>query len=104
MIHIGQTVSPMPKILALLKPGDVVTHTYAPEPNSILDSSGRVVAEARKRGIWFDVGVGRNGHLWWDVVDRAFKQGFVPYTVSTDWTPEGRAGGVVDFPNCLSML
>jgi dihydroorotase len=107
MIHIGQTVSPMPKILALLKPGDVVTHTYAPEPNGILDGSGRVlpeVWEARKRGIWFDVGVGRNGHLWWDIAERALKQDFAPDTISTDWTPEGRAGGVVDLPNCLSMF
>src|SRR5207247_2048695 len=41
MIHIGQTVSSMPKILALLKRGDIVTHMYAPEPNSILDGNGR---------------------------------------------------------------
>ncbi len=79
MIHIGQTVSPMPKILELLKRGDIVTHMYAPEPNGILDDSGRVLPEvlaARKRGIWFDVGNGRNGHLWWDVAERAMKQGF----------------------------
>ena len=107
MIHIGQTVSSMPKILALLKPGDIVTHMYAPEPNSILDGNGRLfpeVLEARKRGIWFDVGNGRNGHLWWDVAERAMKQGFLPDTISTDWTPDGRAGGVVDFPNCLSKF
>jgi dihydroorotase len=107
MIHIGQTVSSMSKIVALLKRGDVVTHMYAPEPNSILDGSGRVlpeVIEARKRGVWFDVGNGRGGHLWWDVAERAMKQGFVPDTMSTDWTPEGRKMGVVDFPNCLSKL
>ena len=97
----------MPKILALLKPGDIVTHMYAPEPNGILDGNGRLfpeVLEARKRGIWFDVGNGRNGHIWWDVAERAMKQGFVPDTVSTDWTPEGRTTGVVDFPNCLSKF
>lgn len=64
----------------------------------------RQVLEARKRGIWFDVGNGRNGHIWWDVAERAMKQGFVPDTVSTDWTPEGRTTGVVDFPNCLSKF
>src|SRR5256885_31577 len=107
MIHIGQTVSSMPKILALLKRGDVVTHMYAPEPNSILDGNGRLfpeVVEARRRGIWFDVGNGRNGHLWWDVAERALKQGFMPDTISTDWTTEGRASGVIDFPNCLSKF
>jgi len=107
MIHIGQTVSSMPKILALLKRGDIVTHMYAPEPNSILDGNGRLfpeVAEARRRGIWFDVGNGRNGHLWWDVAQRALKQGFMPDTISTDWTTEGRVSGVIDFPNCLSKF
>src|SRR5262245_16102167 len=35
MIHMGQTFSPMPKLLPLLKRGDVVTHMFAPPPNSI---------------------------------------------------------------------
>jgi dihydroorotase len=30
MIHMGDTVSPLPDLLALLKPGDIVTHLYAP--------------------------------------------------------------------------
>jgi dihydroorotase len=107
MIHMGQTVSPMPKILALLKRGDIVTHMYAPEPHSILDDSGRILPEvvaARKRGIWFDVGNGRNGHLWWNVAERAMKQGFAPDTISTDWTVDGRKAQVFDFPNCLSKF
>ncbi len=56
MIHMGQTVSPLPKVLALLKRGDVVTHMYAPPPNGILDEDGRLLPEvlaARRRGVWF---------------------------------------------------
>jgi dihydroorotase len=107
MIHMGQTVSTMPKILALLKRGDIVTHMYSPEPNSILDGKGKVLPEvraARKRGIWFDVGNGRVGHLWWDVAERAIKQGFLPDTISTDWTVDGRTNQVFDLPNCLSKF
>ena len=37
MIHMGQTVSALPDILAVLKPGDIVTHVYAPPPNGIFD-------------------------------------------------------------------
>jgi len=62
MIHMGQTVSPLPKLLALLKPGDVVTHMFAPPPNSIIDDHGRILPEviaARRRGVWFDLGNGR---------------------------------------------
>ena len=107
MIHMGQQVSSMARVLALLKPGDVVTHMYAPEPNSILDGNGRVMGEvraARKRGIIFDVGNGRNGHLWWNVADRAIQQGFLPDTISTDWTPDGRTSQVFNLPNCMSKF
>ena len=105
MIHMGQTVSPLPKLLGLLKPGDIVTHMYAPPPNSIVDDSGKLLPEvmaARKRGVRFDVGNGRTGHLRWDIADKVMKTGFLPDTFSTDWTPEGRTGQMIDFPNVMS--
>jgi dihydroorotase len=107
MIHIGQSVSPLRAILPLLKRGDIVTHMYAPAPNGILDDHGRVLPDvlaARRRGIWFDFGNGRSGHVTWEVAERAMQQGFAPDTLSTDWTPQGRAGGVIDFPNVLSKF
>ena len=107
MIHIGQSVSPMRAILPLLKRGDIVTHMYAPPPNSILDDQGRLipdVAAARRRGIIFDFGNGVSGHFNWDMVERATKQGFWPDTLSTDWNAMSRTTGVVDFPNVMSKL
>ena len=107
MIHLGQPDAPLPKILALLKRGDIVTHMYAPAPNGILDDNGRLLPEvlaARRRGVWFDVGNGTTGHITWDQAERAIKQGFLPHTISTDWTPAGRAGGVVDLPNVMSKF
>jgi len=107
MIHIGQSVSPMRAILPLLKRGDIVTHMYAPPPNSILDDQGRLipdVAAARRRGVIFDFGNGVSGHFNWDMVDRATKQGFWPDTLSTDWNTMSRTTGVVDFPNVMSKL
>jgi dihydroorotase len=107
MIHIGQSVSPMRAILALLKRGDIVTHMYAPPPNSILDDHGRLlpeVAAARRRGVIFDFGNGSSGHFNWDMLDRATKQGFWPDTLSTDWTATARSTGVVDFPNVMSKF
>jgi dihydroorotase len=107
MIHMGQTMSPIGKLMDLLKPGDVVTHMFAPPPNSIVDDNGRLVPEvlaARRRGIWFDLGNGRTGHLRWDMVDRVMKEGFWPDTFSTDWTAEGRTSQVIDFPNVISKF
>jgi dihydroorotase len=107
MIHMGQTISPLPTLLELLKPGDIVTHMFAPPPNGILDDGGRILPEvlaARRRGIWFDVGNGRTRHMRWDIVERVMSAGFWPDTFSTDWTPEGRTEQVLDFPNVMSKF
>ena len=107
MIHMGQTMSPLPKLFDLLKRGDIVTHMFAPPPNSIIDEKGKIlpaVLAARKRGVWFDVGNGVNGHVRWDVVETVMKEKFWPDTISTDWNTMSRTTGVVDFPNCMSKL
>ena len=107
MIHIGQTVSPLGKLLELLKKGDIVTHLFAPPPNAIIDEANRILPEvlaARRRGVWFDVGNGRTGHMRWDTVGAIMRAGFWPDTISTDWNVNSRTGGVVDFPNCMSKL
>ena len=49
MIHMGQTMSPLPKIMDLLKPGDIVTHMFAPPPNSIIDENGTHPARSAGR-------------------------------------------------------
>jgi dihydroorotase len=107
MIHMGQTVSPLPKLLALLKPGDIVTHMFAPPPNSIIDDTGHILPEvtaARRRGVRFDLGNGRTGHLRWDIADSVLKAGFLPDTFSTDWTLEGRTAQIINFPNVMSKF
>src|SRR5579885_2395297 len=107
MIHMGQTMSPLPKLLALLKPGDVVTHLFAPPPNSIIDEAGHILPEvraARKRGVRFDLGNGRTGHLRWDIADGVLREGFFPDTFSTDGTPEARTAQVINFPNVMSKF
>jgi dihydroorotase len=107
MVHIGDTRSPLPDILALLREGDIVTHVYSPPPNGILDANGKVlpqVREARRRGILFDVGNGRNGHITWEVAERALQQDFLPDTISSDLNGAGLTDQVFDFPNVLSKF
>ena len=105
MVHVGNTASPLPVLLALLRPGDIVTHMYAPAPHGMLDDNGRVlpeVREARRRGVLFDFGSGRTEHWTWDVAERALAQDFTPDTISSDSTFDGRTNQVFNFPNVLS--
>jgi dihydroorotase len=108
MVHIGQSYSPLPAILSLLKRGDIVTHIYAPGPNGSLDDSGHILPEvlaARRRGVLFDFGNGTLDHFNWDVFSRAVKQGFIPDTISTDWVGAvSRTTNVVDLPNVMSKF
>jgi dihydroorotase len=105
MIHMGQTISPLPLLINQLKRGDIVTHMFAPPPNSIIDDNGRILPEvlaARRRGVWFDVGNGQAGHMRWDTVAAIMKAGFWPDSFSTDWNTNAHMTGVIDLPNCMS--
>lgn len=107
MIHVGDTAAPLPQLLQLLRPGDIVTHMYAPTPNGILDANGRLLPEviqARANGIRFDFGNGLNEHWAWEVAEKALMQDFAPDTISSDLNVPGRAAQVFDFPNVLSKF
>ena len=108
MIHMGQTATPMSTLVGGLKPGDIVTHMFAPPPSSIIDDANRILPEvlaARRRGVWFDVANGRTGHLRWDTFDRIIEAGFWPDTISTDGNTTSRSvETVIDLPNVLSKF
>lgn len=73
-------------ILAVMRPGDVYTHTYMGiGPKTIL-KNGKIiesVLKAREGGIYFDSGGGsRNFNM--KILSSAFDQGFYPDFISTD--------------------
>jgi dihydroorotase len=107
MIHMGQTVSPLPDILAILKSGDIVTHMYAPPPNGIFGADGKVipaVTDARKRGVWFDFGNGRVDHWTWAIAEHAMQERVYPDTFSTDWGQAARTDQVFNFGTVMSKF
>src|SRR5256714_2995757 len=72
-------------ILKKMRPGDIHTHVFAQQFPIIL-SDGKlnpIMAEARARGVIFDVGHGA-GSFWFRNAVPAVKQGFVPDSMSTD--------------------
>lgn len=106
IVHVNNPPAEYSDVLALLRPGDIVSHFFHGRGSGILDNSGRIKAavhEARRRGIVFDVAHGRN-HVNFPVVRRAFEEGFYPDTISSDLTRPGRAGVVKDLPTTLSKF
>jgi dihydroorotase len=106
MIHIGASYTPLPEFLALLKKGDVVTHSFNSHAHGLLDPSGQLLREvraARERGVWFDVGHGA-GSFSFDVVEKCLKQDFPPDTISSDLYSANLHGPVYDLPTTLSKF
>ena len=88
MLHLGGTSISVAERLNMLRPGDVLTHSfrYSPGGNGILDSEGNVLQEAwaaKERGVVFDVGHGK-GSFSFETMERAMSQGFLPDTISSD--------------------
>jgi dihydroorotase len=72
-------------ILKKMRPGDIHTHVFAQQFPIILPDGklNPIMAEARARGVIFDVGHGA-GSFWFRNAVPAAKQGFVPDSMSTD--------------------
>jgi len=72
-------------ILKKMRPGDIHTHVFAQQFPIILPDGkvNPILAEARARGVIFDVGHGA-GRFWFRNAVPAAKQGFIPDSISTD--------------------
>ncbi|MDA0733094.1 MAG: amidohydrolase/deacetylase family metallohydrolase [Chloroflexi bacterium] len=94
MVHVSGTPIPLPDVLEFLGPGDISTHAFNGDAESILDRNNQIrpeVREAVKRGVVMDVGHA-GVHCDVEVVRAAMQQGMNPDTISTDIhvPPEGR--------------
>jgi len=106
MVHIGGTYSPLKDILALLKPGDVVTHCFRGEEGGILDRHDRILPEVRKAvegGVHLDVGHGV-GSFSFHTAEAALRQELLPGTISSDVHQWNVDGPVFDLATTLSKF
>lgn len=93
MCHIGgvQSRELMSQILELLRPGDVLTHSYSGAPNAAgmgtnIVQEGKLLPAAlaaKRRGVIFDVGHG-GGSFDYTIAEAAIAQGAGPDTISSD--------------------
>jgi dihydroorotase len=88
-----------------LRPGDISTHMYL-RMIDMLDEQGKVkpyFAEARKRGVIFDVGHG-GGSFVFRLAVPAMRQGWAPDSISTDLHTGSMNGGMKDMLNVMSKF
>ncbi len=85
MCHIGGVPGDLSDLLDLLRPGDILTHSYSGAGNNTVQT-GRVLPAAlaaKARGVVIDVGHG-GGSFAFEVAEPAIQQGLVPDTISSD--------------------
>ncbi len=87
-VHVHTTDAPEPvdRVLSLLRKGDWFSHCFHDTGNGILNAAGKIdpaVFAARERGVLFDSARGRI-HFAWRTAEEAFREGFLPDTISTD--------------------
>lgn len=95
MMHIGdigpkrQTPTPpevVAQALAMLDPGDAVTHVFTPLTGAALDENDQLLSElreAQERGVFIDTSYG-DFNFGWERADTVLAQGLKPDTIATD--------------------
>jgi dihydroorotase len=91
-MHIGEFQMQNPKHLLapeafrIAEAGDMITHLYHGNLGRVIDGDGKVlpvVRDAERRGVIFDLGFG-GYNFSWEVAEKAFAEGLVPHTISSD--------------------
>ena len=92
-------------ILEHIRPGDISTHMYqAAIP--MFDEKGKLqpyFAEARERGVKFDVGHGAGSFVWNHAIP-AIEQGWIPDSISTDLHASSMNAGMKDMATTMSKI
>jgi dihydroorotase len=92
-------------VLEHTRPGDISTHMYSGRV-PLFDENGQLLpylAEARERGVKFDVGHGAGSFSWSQAIP-AIEQGWIPDSISTDLHTGSMNGGMKDMVTTMSKI
>ncbi len=106
MTHIGSPPPTYDEILARMRPGDILTHCFRPEPNAPIAETGGVLdalVTARERGVLFDIGHGA-GAFHFRSAEQAIGSGFPPDIISSDVHTLSINGPAFDLLHTMSKL
>lgn len=106
MVHLGIGPPSVPEILAILRPGDIVTHCATGVASGLVEvdgSAGTAVREAYDRGVVLDVGHGVGGFAF-DVMAALLAAGCAPQTISSDLHATSVTQGALDLPTVMTKM
>lgn len=106
MIHFDFPPPTAAELLDVLRPGDILTHSFRAGPNTLLTARGEVevaARRARERGVLFDLGHG-TGSFSFDVARQMIEQGFLPDIISSDVHTGCIDGPAFDLPTTMSKM
>lgn len=88
-----------------LRPGDIFTHMYRLTFPFFYnnDKVSALAFAAQERGILFDIGHGGNGFTFARAIP-SVRQGFLPYSISTDLHIASMNAGMKDMTNIMSKF
>ena len=106
MAHIGGPPPSYAEVVDMLRPGDILTHCYRPDPNSALGKDGKIlpaVRAARERGVLFDIAHGM-GAFGYASAEAALADNFPPDLISSDVHVISIEGPGFDLLHTMSKL
>ena len=105
MVHSSGSPVPMADLLAILHPGDILTHAYHGGVHTAAEDGFRALREAKARGVVVDGGFAGHIHTDFAVLREAIVKGIPPDTVSTDITRFSAfmRGGRYGMTTCMSV-
>jgi dihydroorotase len=106
MVHIAFGPPGIEDVLALMRPGDILTHCFTGLTMKIVDDEGRLYDFARQAwdsGVVMDIGHG-TGSFSFETADALVAQGRLPDVISTDLHQLSVNGPAFDLPTCMSKF
>jgi len=106
MVHISSGPPTIEEVVALLRPGDILTHCSTGGTQRIVTPAGTVREDVQRlhdRGLVLDVGHG-TGSFSYEVAEAMLDQGLLPDVISSDIHQLSIQGPMFDLPTTLSKF
>lgn len=106
MVHIGAGPPALAEIIALMRPGDILTHCFTGQTNRVIDDAGQVIPNVKElwdRGLVLDIGHG-TGSFSFATAEAMLAQGMPPDVISSDIHQMSVQGPMFDLPTTMAKF